>query len=154
MNRFGTSISLSLPGVLVVAVLALGPALAIEAPKGDPPAQPPAGNTQGQDPATAQESPPDPKATDGAGTTTGSDTTPAAQAGGKAPQRAEPAAKQQAPASKKEPTAEERARAEQQAANEAAAAAEDAAAAARAPKRFIPTQRSEADSSATFPVDI
>lgn len=75
-----------------------------------------------------------------------------------------PEAQQQPPAQtepKPTPSPEEQqqqarkdAEAKKRAEAEAQAEAEEAKANAKAPKRFIPTTRSQADSSATFPVDI
>jgi|SRR5688572_4472407 len=131
---------------------ALARASFIEAPKDTTPPAPPAeGEAQKQEGSgEAKPTPPAPQA-------------PQAE---QAPAGTPPAATQQppgdgqvpatqAPATPADPKqAEEQVAEKQRAANEADAATEEAAAAAKAPKRFIPTQKSQADSSATFPIDI
>lgn len=70
------------------------------------------------------------------------------------PGETQPASTQSAEDAEKERQAAEQAKAKQRAEAEAAADAEEARANAKAPKRFIPSTRSTADKSVTFPVDI
>lgn len=74
------------------------------------------------------------------------------------PQQPPPAQTEPAPTpsekEKAEQQAKDEAKAKDRAEAEAAAEAEEQGADSRAPKRFIPTTRSKADNSATFPVDI
>lgn len=72
-------------------------------------------------------------------------------------QQEPPGQTQPAPApspEEKERQAQEEAKARKRAEVEAAAEAEEAGANAKAPKRFIPSTPTKADSSVTFPVDI
>ena len=128
---------------------ALARASFIEAPKDTTPPAPP-----GEGEVPKQEGQGEAKSAPPAAETPQAEQAP--PAGTQPPTTQQPSAEGQAPATQTPATpADPKQAAEQQrAANEADAATDEAAAAAKAPKRFIPTQKSQADSNATFPIDI